>query len=165
MDRTVDTVGIECRPEARDADYEVVAELVARLWLVYGVVPLYPHKHWANTACPGKWDLARLKSMATAKLSELKSGTTTTAPPAPAPTVPAPAPVQEDDMAVPLYSLWQNTQTGVLFRVGSDGQSKKTISLPVLATDQYFLTLNYGAPAAVLNQANTSALRAWLDSI
>jgi len=80
----VDTIGIECRPEARTADYEVVAELVARLWLVYGVVPLYPHRHWAATACPGKWDLAKIKTMATAKLAALKAGTAPT--PAPAPT-------------------------------------------------------------------------------
>lgn len=81
----VDTIGIECRPEARAADYEVVAELVARLWLVYGVVPLYPHKHWASTACPGKWDLAKIKSLATVKLSALKAGTAPTPAPAPAP--------------------------------------------------------------------------------
>jgi hypothetical protein len=80
----VATIGIECRPEARTADYEVVAELVARLWLVYGVLPLYPHKHWANTACPGKWDLAKLKTMATAKFAALKAGVATP-PPAPAP--------------------------------------------------------------------------------
>ena len=81
----VDTIGIECRPEARAADYEVVSELVARLWLVYGVVPLFPHKHWVSTACPGKWDLAKIKTMATAKLAALKSGTAPA--PAPAPTL------------------------------------------------------------------------------
>ena len=81
----VDTIGIECRPEARAADYEVVAELVARLWFVYGNVPLYPHKHWVSTACPGKWDLAKLKTMATAKLAILRAGTAPA--PAPAPTL------------------------------------------------------------------------------
>jgi hypothetical protein len=80
----VDTIGIECRPEARPADYDVVAELVARLWLTYGVVPLYPHKHWTSTACPGAWDLSKLKSMATAKLEQLRAGATPT--PAPTPT-------------------------------------------------------------------------------
>jgi hypothetical protein len=82
----VDTIGIECRPEARDADYAVVAELVARLWITYGVVPLYPHKHWVSTACPGKWDIAKLKSAATAKMAALKTGT---AVPAPTPTTTA----------------------------------------------------------------------------
>lgn len=79
----VDTIGIECRPEARTADYDVVAELVARLWITYGVVPLYPHKHWVSTACPGKWDLAKIKTLATAKMAALKSDTTPV-PPKPA---------------------------------------------------------------------------------
>jgi len=88
----VDTIGIECRPEARVADYEVVSELVARLWLTYGVVPLYPHKHWVATACPGKWDLAKIKTMAGAKLAAIKSGSTT----APAPAAPKPTTVVLD---------------------------------------------------------------------
>ena len=67
----VDTIGIECRPEARDVDYQVVAELVARLWITYGDVPLYPHKHWVTTDCPGRWDLNKLATMAKAKKSQL----------------------------------------------------------------------------------------------
>lgn len=60
------TIGIECRPEARDVDYAVVAELVARLRSVYGDVPLYPHRHWTTTACPGRWDVERLDRLARA---------------------------------------------------------------------------------------------------
>jgi hypothetical protein len=80
----VDTVGIECRPEAGPHDYAVVAELVARLWRTYGVVPLYPHKHWTSTACPGVWDLDKLRRLATAKLEQLRAGGSTPTPtPAP----------------------------------------------------------------------------------
>jgi len=79
----VDTVGIECRPEASAQDYAVVAELVARLWRTYGVVPLYPHKHWTSTACPGAWDLEKLRRLATDKLEQLRAGGST---PTPAPT-------------------------------------------------------------------------------
>lgn len=81
----VDTIGIECRPEARDADYAVIAEVVARLWITYGILPLYPHNHWVSTTCPGKYDLAKIKNLATAKMAALKAPT-----PAPAPTPPKP---------------------------------------------------------------------------
>ena len=54
------TIGIECRPEATDADYKTAAELVRWLWSKYGDLPLKPHKAFTSTACPGRWDLARL---------------------------------------------------------------------------------------------------------
>lgn len=66
------TIGIECRPEATDADYEVVAELVRFLWDTYGEVPLstlYPHRYWQATACPGNYDLDRIARMARALAS------------------------------------------------------------------------------------------------
>lgn len=59
------TVGIECDPRARAGDYSVVAELIADLWIAYKrKLPLYPHKHWMSTACPGVYDLNRLQSEA-----------------------------------------------------------------------------------------------------
>ncbi len=59
------TIGIECRPEATDADYKVVAELVRFLRDTYGAnLPLIPHRHWQATACPGNYDLARIHRMA-----------------------------------------------------------------------------------------------------
>lgn len=58
------SVGIECDPRCRDADYHVVAELVANLWKTYGKVPLRPHKYWTATRCPGNYDLARIKGLA-----------------------------------------------------------------------------------------------------
>lgn len=58
------SIGIECRPEATDGDYATVAELIRYLRSIYGDVPLYPHNHWYNTACPGDYDLGRLDSLA-----------------------------------------------------------------------------------------------------
>lgn len=58
------SIGIECRPEAREGDYETVAELIADLRKVYGDLPLFPHNKFQNTACPGRWDLVKLDRMA-----------------------------------------------------------------------------------------------------
>lgn len=58
------SIGIECRPEATDADYATTAELIRDLRKVYGPVPLTPHRNWTSTACPGVWDLARLDRLA-----------------------------------------------------------------------------------------------------
>jgi len=58
------TIGIECRPEATDADYATVAELVAWLRSEYGDLPLSPHREWQSTACPGVWNLDRIDRLA-----------------------------------------------------------------------------------------------------
>lgn len=58
------SIGIECRPEATDGDYETVAELIANLRAVYGDLPLQRHKDWTKTACPGDWDIKRLDKLA-----------------------------------------------------------------------------------------------------
>lgn len=58
------TIGIECRPEATDADYATVAELVAWLRSEYGALPLSKHRDWYATACPGVWDLNRINALA-----------------------------------------------------------------------------------------------------
>ena len=61
------TVGIECRPEATEADYKVVAELVRFLRDTYGPnLPLIPHRDWQATQCPGHWDLGKIHRMAEA---------------------------------------------------------------------------------------------------
>ena len=49
------SIGIECRPEMSDADLETVCELVAYLYKVYGDLPIYGHKDFSSTACPGKY--------------------------------------------------------------------------------------------------------------
>lgn len=61
------TIGIECRPEATDADYAVVAETVRFLRDTYGLnLPLIPHRDWQATQCPGNYDLGRIHRMAEA---------------------------------------------------------------------------------------------------
>jgi hypothetical protein len=72
------SVGIECRPEATDGDYATVAELIANIRSIYGDVPLYPHNHWFNTACPGDYDLARLDSLARSAAAVAPQSTTIT---------------------------------------------------------------------------------------
>lgn len=62
-----ESIGIECRPEATDGDYETVAELVANLRAVYGDIPLKGHRDWTSTACPGVWDLDRIDRLARGK--------------------------------------------------------------------------------------------------
>lgn len=59
-DENLQSIGIECRPEATAADYKTVAELVRWLRTQYGDLPLRPHKAFFQTSCPGRWDLARL---------------------------------------------------------------------------------------------------------
>lgn len=53
-------IGIECRPEATDADYATVAALVRNIRDRRGDLPLRPHSAFVDTACPGRWDLARI---------------------------------------------------------------------------------------------------------
>lgn len=56
------TIGLELDPRCRDEDYDVAAELIADIWKAYGrILPLYPHKYWSATACPGNYDLVRLE--------------------------------------------------------------------------------------------------------
>jgi hypothetical protein len=88
-----ESVGLELRPEATEADYQTAAELIADLRKVYGDVPLVPHKHWHNTACPGKWDLAKLDRMARA----VASGKAPIVKPA-TPTAPKPIPTKEPEL-------------------------------------------------------------------
>ena len=56
MEENARSIGIECRPECRPADFETVAELIADIWRFYGrKLPLRGHKDIKPTACPGTW--------------------------------------------------------------------------------------------------------------
>lgn len=55
------TIGIEMDPRCRPEDYDTAAELIAELWIAYGRMPIYPHRHWTATSCPGNYDLGRLE--------------------------------------------------------------------------------------------------------
>ena len=74
-------IGLELDPNAsqRAGTMATAAALIADLRSVYGDLPLYPHKHWTSTACPGNYDLKALDRLARGKA------------PAPAPSKPAPA--------------------------------------------------------------------------
>ena len=72
-------IGIECRPEMTAGDLETVAELIANLRKTYGNLPIYPHKKFVATACPGRYEskLAWLDSRAEAiRKGGVKSGAT-----------------------------------------------------------------------------------------
>lgn len=58
------TLGYELNPRASQGDYDTAAELIAQTRLTYGDLPLYPHKYWKATQCPGAYNLVRLDQMA-----------------------------------------------------------------------------------------------------
>lgn len=49
------SIGIECRPEMSAGDLETLCEYIADLWMIYGVLPIYGHKDFSSTACPGRY--------------------------------------------------------------------------------------------------------------
>lgn len=59
-------ITIECRPEASDEDYRLVAELIKDIRSRRGDLPVRPHRVWTSTTCPGRWDLIRLDRLARA---------------------------------------------------------------------------------------------------
>lgn len=89
------SIGIECRPEATDADYQTVAELIADLRKTYGDVPLVPHSAWLATACPGRWDLVRLDRLARSINTTPPVTPPVVVPPTPRPVTP---PVQRSEV-------------------------------------------------------------------
>lgn len=76
-------IGIECRPEMSDGDFETVAGLVAAIRKEWGNLPLKGHKDFMSTACPGRWEaqLGRLS----ARADQINGGGGATPAPAPAP--------------------------------------------------------------------------------
>jgi hypothetical protein len=58
------SIGIECHPEATDADYQTIAEVIRDIRSRFGDVPLVAHNYWTATDCPGDYDLARLDRLA-----------------------------------------------------------------------------------------------------
>ena len=49
------TIGIECRPEMSDGDFDTLVELCIELERVHGSLQYYRHSDWKATACPGKY--------------------------------------------------------------------------------------------------------------
>lgn len=63
MEENARSIGIECRPECRPADFETVAELIADIWRFCGrKLPLRGHCDIKPTQCPGLW-YARLDEL------------------------------------------------------------------------------------------------------
>lgn len=76
------SIGIECDPRARNEDYDVIAELIADIWIAYNTrLPLVPHRDWSSTACPGNYDISRLNREADSWYARKTNPTPT--PPAP----------------------------------------------------------------------------------
>lgn len=83
-------IGIECRPEMSDGDFETVAGLVAAIRSEHGDLPLRGHRDHMSTACPGRW-YARLRDL-DARARQIAGGA--------APAAPAPAPAASGGLAV-----------------------------------------------------------------
>ena len=49
------SIGIECNPRMTDGDIETLCQLHADLWIDYGKVPIYGHKDFMATQCPGTY--------------------------------------------------------------------------------------------------------------
>ncbi len=87
------SISIECNPRQSDGDYDTIAQLIADLRSTYGDLPLYPHRHWSSTNCPGSYDLNRLDRLARQKRGQKPTATPTT------PQKPAPAKKNVDTVA------------------------------------------------------------------
>ncbi len=65
------SIGLELDPRCRDEDYDVAAEVIAKIWQHHGTkLPLKPHRDYVATECPGNYNLNRLYKEAAAKLQE-----------------------------------------------------------------------------------------------
>lgn len=65
------TIALECNPQAREADYQTIGELVADIWKRLGNKGLIRHKDIVSTACPGRYsdNLQHIVNIANAKLA------------------------------------------------------------------------------------------------
>lgn len=89
------TIGIECRPEMSDGDWETLVQLCADLEEKHGSLKYYKHKDWKNTACPGRYSgrIGKLVDDVNAEHRRRKTGGTKPKPkPTPKPKSPAPGP-------------------------------------------------------------------------
>lgn len=75
------TIGIECRPECDDDDFETVAQLIAAIRDEWGDLSLSGHRDHFATACPGRWQ-ARLAEL-DARARAIQGGSATPTPPPP----------------------------------------------------------------------------------
>lgn len=69
------SIGIECRPEMSDSDLETVCELIAEIYKEYGILELYGHCEFQQTACPGRY-YEKLQFMKDRAIEIMNGGTT-----------------------------------------------------------------------------------------
>lgn len=70
----LDSIGIECRPEATEEDVRTVAELVRRIRAEWGYMPLTVHSDYYPTACPGRYHslIDRINQLAQEEESDMQ---------------------------------------------------------------------------------------------
>lgn len=88
------TIGIECRPEMSDGDWNTLVQLCTDLEEKHGSLKYYKHSDWKNTACPGKYAnrIGELVEAVNAEHKRRKSGGSKPKPkPKPAPAKKKPA--------------------------------------------------------------------------
>lgn len=67
------SIGIECRPEMSNEDFETVAQVIADLETFYNKsFYVHGHRDFFNTACPGRW-YSRLEDLIN-RVNEIKAG-------------------------------------------------------------------------------------------
>lgn len=116
-------IGIECRPECSDADFETVARLIAAIRAQHGNLPLRGHKDYMSTACPGRW-YARLAELDARARAIAGQPTTAPAPAAPAPAPAVPGRIAEDSQAGPATIRLAQTLAGTPVDGVISGQSE-----------------------------------------
>lgn len=88
------TIGIECRPEMSDGDWDTLVQLCADLEEKHGSLKYFKHSDWKNTACPGKYAgrIGELVAAVNAEHTRRKTGGKPAPAPRPSkPTQPKPA--------------------------------------------------------------------------
>lgn len=146
--RNLRSIGIECRPEATDADYQTVGELIAGIWKRHGRLPIVRHKDIVPTACPGVWDISRLVKIA----ESVYSGTSSPVIKNPGGTI-QPKSIYDTDRpltvkeAIMAGQAWGNKLTGSSAKI--DGiRGPETVKLQVKVL-QWAMNSDYGARLVV----------------
>lgn len=73
-------ISIECNPRQSDGDYQTIGELIREIRKTYGDLPLRRHRDFAQTECPGTYDLDRLDRIARGNTTPSKPATSKPAP-------------------------------------------------------------------------------------
>ncbi len=102
------TIGIELNNKEDEATYDVAAELIADLRdpNAYGDQPLYRHRDWISTACPGDYDVERIDRVSYTKVTGVAWGDVHDKAGAPRPVDPAPPVVIPPVPVTPVEAEW-----------------------------------------------------------